>query len=61
MLAFIITLIAITGIGFLHGGFIALIVTIIASIIGYFTSMYATLVIVVLVAVSLVYFKVKKR
>ncbi|EHP30586.1 hypothetical protein SMGD1_2063 [Sulfurimonas gotlandica GD1] len=61
MIAFIIILIAIAGIGFLQGGFIALIVSIISSIIGYFTSIYLTLVIVVLVAASLVYFKVKNK
>ena len=61
MIAFIITLLALAGIGFLQGGFIALIVTIIASIIGYFTNVYLTLALVVLVAASLAYVKVKKQ
>ena len=61
MIALIITLIAIVGIGFLHGGFIALIVTIIASIIWYFTSVYVTLVVVVLLTASLIYLKVKNK
>lgn len=61
MIALIITLIAIAGIGILYGGFVALLVTIVASIIGYFTSIYGVLVVVLIVAASLVYFKVKNR
>ncbi len=61
MIAFIITLIAIAVIGILQGVFIALIVTLVALLIGYFTTIYVALGAVVLVTASLTYLKVKKK
>jgi len=52
MLTLLITLIAIASIGFMWGGFIALVVTAIAIIIGYFTGIFGALVIVLMVAVG---------
>ncbi len=46
------TLIAIVAIGFMLGGFIALVVTVIAAIIGYFTGIYGALAIVLIVAIG---------
>jgi hypothetical protein len=59
MITIITILIALVVIGFLQGGFLALIVTILTSILGYFTSIYVTFVIVVIVAASLTYVKVR--
>lgn len=52
MITLLITLIAIAGIGFMYGGFIALIITGIAVIIGYFTGTYGALAIVLLVVLG---------
>ena len=52
MITLLITLISIVSIGFMWGGFIALIVTIIATIIGYFTGVFGALAVVVIVALG---------
>ena len=52
MITLLITLIAIVAIGFMWGGFIALVVTIIAAIIGYFTGIFGALAVVVIVALG---------
>lgn len=57
MSTLLITLIAIAVIGFIWGGFIALILTIITTIIGYFTGLYGALTIVVLMAIGSLSYK----
>lgn len=52
MMTLLITLIAIASIGLMYGGFVAIIVTAIAVIIGYFTGVYGALAIVLLVALG---------
>jgi hypothetical protein len=52
MITLLITLLAIASIGFMYGGFVAMIVTFIAAIIGYFTGIAGALVIVLLVAIG---------
>ena len=61
MLIFIIILLALATIGFLEGSFVALITTIIIALLGYFTSIYLSLLIVVAIASTLVYRKVSQR
>lgn len=61
MMIFIIILLALATIGFLEGGFVALITTIIIALLGYFTSIYLSLLIVVAIASTLVYRKVSQR
>ena len=52
MITLLITLLAIASIGFMYGGFVAIIVTLIAAIIGYFTGIFGALVVVLLVAIG---------
>jgi len=52
MITLLITLIAIVAIGFMWGGFIALVVTIIAAIVGYFTGIFGVLAVVTIVALG---------
>lgn len=52
MITLLITLIAIASIGLMYGGFVALIITAIAIIIGYFTGVYGALAIVLVVALG---------
>jgi len=52
MITLLITLIAIAGIGFMYGSFIALIITGIAVVIGYFSGVYGALAVVILVALG---------
>jgi len=52
MITLLITLLAIASIGFMYGGFVAIIVTLIAALIGYFTGVYGALSVVLLVAIG---------
>ena len=52
MITLLITLLAIASIGFMYGGFVAIIVTLIAAIIGYFTGTLGALLIILLVAIG---------
>jgi hypothetical protein len=52
MITLLITLLAVASIGFMYGGFMAIIVTLIASIFGYFTGTLGALLVILLVAIG---------
>ena len=57
MTVLLITLIALAGIGFMWGGFMAFVVFLIALILGYFTGVFGALFVVLVVLVGSIVYK----
>ena len=61
MITLLIILLAIVGIGFMYGGFVALIVTIIAAIMVYLVGIYATGLAILLATIGSAIYKFKSK